>query len=693
MIRPSRAVAFFSRFSISRRISFLTGLTVISMIFLASGFAWNYARMHDSFLKYRNFQEQGRLGAELYRLGLQLRQAEKDFLLSREEKNLAKHSGVRREVMAVLEEYRQRAADENLIRSLAALEEKIQRYQNRFETVSAGVRRMGFTSDSGLRGALKQAGVKAEEALDETNLPSLRTDFLKMRKFEKSYLVEPDELSQRWFGIHLRNVTRALSLSNMSEERREKILALVQKYEKGFVEYVKTDTKVKDAVRLLEEGYQDMAPDFAAISRYAREGQQAAAISYAAAKNRFLVMMGGIALVTLGLYILVSIPLSLSLTRPIRLITESLRALTAGDRIREQEMIARIPPQKHELGQMIEAIETFRKNREEMERVQRQQAQEQERRLAAEKRMMEKERQQALERVRKEEEEHKRAAEKRERLEQVCRTFEQTMRGVLSQLRTAAREMEGSAQQMFSMADKTSEKTRALTEASHQSSRNMSQVSATSGELLHSVDKVTVQVMEAHQSTTHAVAEIERVNLQIGQLEEASARIGNVIKLIHDIAEQTNLLALNATIEAARAGEAGRGFAVVAHEVKTLAGQTAEATEEISAQVGDMRSATEGAVRIMRQISEIIHQISCASEQITSSVKSQEHSTHGIVRNVNEVSAEMSFMLETIATVSDGASKGTLVATDVLRNANRLGEESALLAEKFEKFLSDVKAI
>jgi methyl-accepting chemotaxis protein len=188
------------------------------------------------------------------------------------------------------------------------------------------------------------------------------------------------------------------------------------------------------------------------------------------------------------------------------------------------------------------------------------------------------------------------------------------------------------------------------------------------------------------------VTQAQQTDDRINELSQAAGRIGDVVKLITAVAEQTNLLALNATIEAARAGEAGRGFAVVAQEVKTLAAQTAKATDEISTQIAGMQTATQVSVTAIKEIGSTIGRISEIATTIASAVEEQGAATQEIARNVQQAAAGTTQVASNIVEVNRGAGETGSASSQVLSSAQALSAEGNKLKDEVNKFLATVRA-
>lgn len=277
-------------------------------------------------------------------------------------------------------------------------------------------------------------------------------------------------------------------------------------------------------------------------------------------------------------------------------------------------------------------------------------------------------------------------------VESMISEFEGAMSSALGEMAAASGTMRTSAESMNVTADKTAEQGQAAAAASTEAASNVQTVAAASEELSASIQEVSRQVGHSARIAEQAVGEAAESNKSVSALVQMANKVGEVVGLINDIAEQTNLLALNATIEAARAGDAGKGFAVVAHEVKSLANQTARATEEISSQIGAMQSATEEAVEGIGGVGKIIDEMSEISTSIASAMEEQDVTTQEIARNVQEAARGTQEVDANMAGVSQAAGETGAAAGEVLTAAGMVNDQSDTLRGAVEKFLVDVKA-
>jgi methyl-accepting chemotaxis protein len=225
-----------------------------------------------------------------------------------------------------------------------------------------------------------------------------------------------------------------------------------------------------------------------------------------------------------------------------------------------------------------------------------------------------------------------------------------------------------------------------------EASATVGAVAAAAEELAASVGEITRQVTAASEVTRRAVREAERTDQVVGGLDQAAARIGEVVRLIGDIAGQTNLLALNATIEAARAGDAGKGFAVVASEVKGLAAQTARATEEIAAQIAAMQAASGDAARSIRGIGDVIAEVDRIAAGIAAAVEEQGAATREIARNVAAAASGTAGVSATVAGLGERAAATRAAADELADATGAVAREGGLLREELAGRLTDLRA-
>jgi methyl-accepting chemotaxis protein len=260
----------------------------------------------------------------------------------------------------------------------------------------------------------------------------------------------------------------------------------------------------------------------------------------------------------------------------------------------------------------------------------------------------------------------------------------------LETVNVSAVEMRSTAASLFSASDAASQRADNAVQTSNTTSVNVQSAAIVVGELSNSISEIGRQIGQAAGVVRTATDESQVTNQDIALLAKAAQRIGDVTKLIRGIAEQTNLLALNATIEAARAGEAGRGFAIVASEVKSLAVQTATATDEISSQIAEVQNSTDRAVTAIGRIMQQMHEIDGHTTAIAGAMEQQSAATSGISENVTcaassaqQIGAALSELAGTTVETRQSAHRALTASESVERAAAEIRIET-------ENFLAKV---
>ena len=267
----------------------------------------------------------------------------------------------------------------------------------------------------------------------------------------------------------------------------------------------------------------------------------------------------------------------------------------------------------------------------------------------------------------------------------------QNVLAVSENVSASSNEVQQTAQSLSAAAEEASAQATSVAAAAEEASTNVQTVAAAAEEMTASIKEIAKQVEKSNETATGAVKKAEQTNKTVEELHNASKQIGDVVSMINDIAEQTNLLALNATIEAARAGDAGKGFAVVASEVKSLAAQTAKATEEIAEQIAAMQSTTVEAVDAIASIRETIDSLNEASSSISAAIEEQSATTSEISRNVQEASRATAEVSSNISGVQEASSQTGAAATQLLALATELSNRSNDMNKQVTDFMNGKK--
>jgi len=348
------------------------------------------------------------------------------------------------------------------------------------------------------------------------------------------------------------------------------------------------------------------------------------------------------------------------ISRPVVRMCVAMRTLAGGDKAVEIPGIGR----KDEIGQMADTVQVFKDTMIETERLR---AEQEQIKARAE-------------------------AERKQSMASLADTFEAGVKGIVNAVASQATEMEASAQSMTHTAEQTTQQATSVAAAVEQASASIQTVASAAEQLSSSVLEIGRQVEQSSKIAAHAVIEADKTNTTVEGLNTIAQRIGEVVQLIENIAGQTNLLALNATIEAARAGDAGKGFAVVASEVKSLATQTAKATEEIRAQISEIQGSAEETVGAIRSIGGTIRQMSEIATTIASAVEQQGAATREIASNVQQAAQGTGDIATNIGGLSRAASETGAAATQVLAGAGELSKQSETLRRDVDTFVATVRA-
>ncbi|BBO04422.1 MULTISPECIES: methyl-accepting chemotaxis protein [Bradyrhizobium] len=594
---------------------------------------------------------------------LEARRAEKDFQLRRDQSYAKRHAELASDITRNLDRLGSaaRAAGYAAVGEKASLVRTgFERYVSEFAAVEQAEVRLGLNETLGLSGSLRTAVHGIETKLKEVDDPRLTSGMLTMRRHEKDFMLRRDPKYLDALKKTATEFSGQVEASAIPPAVKADIGKKLSKYQDDFVAWA------AGAQDLTAHG-SAMSKEFRTIEPVLDEIEKTVSQQYDAARAAEESMRASIKLwmwVALGCSILlvgsVSFFTGRSISTALIAMVRAMTGLAKGD------MSVAIPGvgRKDEIGEMAGAVEVFRSNMAEADRLRAEQA----------------------------EADARRREQRKFDMQRLADTFEGAVGEIIETVSSAATELEASSNTLTHAAERGNSLATAVAAASEEASANVQSVSSASEELTSSVSEISRQVQESARVADVAVGQAQRTNARVAELTKAASRIGDVVELINTIAAQTNLLALNATIEAARAGEAGKGFAVVATEVKALAEQTAKATGEIGQHIGAIQSATDESVGAIKEIGDTIARMSEISSTIAAAVEEQGAATQEISRNIQHAAQGTSAVSSNIADVQRGSGETGAASAQVHSAAQSLSQESNRLKSEVARFLESVRA-
>lgn len=560
--------------------------------------------------------------------------------------------------------------------------------------------------------SLSQMKSGQEEYANTTDMSAVAVEIkinaIEMERWGKDYLLTSNVSSMDQFEFYAQEVqSKAVELTDYTDDQAvldasTQIQGLAEEYMDAFgsvfdtMGFIETDGETEDLKAELNEYqsdltriYSEMVPIFGQFEEIANTALVTATTSFDETRSSaemLLIIMCSVMVVLVGT---VAFLLLQSISIPLASLRNAVGIIATGDYTQE----VRGKTRKDELGQFSNAIEDLRKAALESERLAEENKRAEEQRVAHEAQEREAEAQREREAAERAEEQRARTEERSKKIDELVQRFDDKVSEVLHALASSSTELEATANQMVVISDSTKTRSSDVASASEQTSNNIQTVAASAEELSASVGEINRQVETANAIAERSLEEAQHSNVAINKLAQSAGRINEVIDLINDIASQTNLLALNATIESARAGEAGKGFAVVANEVKALAGQTGNATEEIASHIAEMQSLTDDTVKSIESIQSVINESNDSTMQIANAVQEQARATTEISNNIQQVAVGTADISSNISLVASEADETGNAGQDVLNASSEMGRISENLKKDIEDFFQQIRAV
>lgn len=656
-----------NKFSIKIQIMAIMVLSLGGIITIA--FGGNYtAKLVESTTNLSiEATDKARFFGELSRYALEMRRSEKNYIANPVEAKITGYNQAILEAKSLINRLNEKLQIQSNTDILASIEKGFMSHEAQFRAVGELTKKLGVDATKGQLGALNSAAANITEQLgrikkkmfDPGALNGINVPILKLHILQKDFVETGDTTYLKQFDSGFVSFEKALKQSFLSKSQKATIKEVMTDYRNKFRDWSATRDTFNKGVLALSTIYDAFAPNISKMKDAYTAKSKEATLTRVSMQETSSMMLTITSAILALMIALISFVIATNIAQKIAQLASRMKRLANGE-TQEKIPFVRL---RNELGEMAKSMLIFKEN--------------------------------AIARMKDETEKQKRTDEELEKTQFVgglIEGFQARSTTSIGVVQTASDRLEDVSKNLNISAIEMQNQSLVVTGNVQNTSENVVGAASAAEEMVASISEIAEQASLSTNIAEQAISKTNETVAVISQLGDSASHIEQVVKLIEEIAEQTNLLALNATIEAARAGDAGKGFAVVANEVKSLANQTAKATEEIAERVGAIQKDSGKANDAIIDVENIIEQLSNASLGVASAVEEQSAVINEIAQNVTSASVLSTKSAESMETVGVSIDKTKDVSNDVYGLANDLNKQVASLEEEISTFLKGVKS-